>query len=417
MLHCSLSRHAVCFHGVPMPRKYISLGGWCGPALLLSKLGLRTESYPLDYARVTLDGVLHFIQNGFSDGFFPPGHPPYRPECVGIYVLFRGQHTAFAHFDLNSPDVQAAFAVKFDRFSQLLREAQAPVTFFRTVTARNPVDELRLAPDVERALRACHPQLDYRIVYMVHEQGLRARSVQLAPLSSRSTLWVLSYTENPTPKKERTLFDRVQQAYTDVVLHSIEEGHWPAQTGSVLAQSSLHHGLSAEEADLGRGVLFTDLALRPSQPTVSLSQLSLESFPWRCHDNLALIDGVASVGGTCTGVGSTRMIDVGQGSTREHPDAMSDTASAATRKACAYCGSTDYHFAGSPHRATRPFTEEEDQLLLVHLYHILTGSDKIAAVEQLALELHRGAFEVICRLQFLTSSSTKLMDYTDPEQP
>jgi hypothetical protein len=47
---------------------------------------------------------------------------------------------------------------------------------------------------------------------------------------------------------------------------------------------------------------------------------------------------------------------------------------------------------------------------LVHLYRIMTGGDKVEVVEQLAHEMNRGAFEVICRIQFLTNSSTKIAE-------
>ena len=69
----------------------------------------------------------------------------------------------------------------------------------------------------------------------------------------------------------------------------------------------------------------------------------------------------------------------------------------------------------TPFRTERPFTDEEDELLLIHLYKILTGGDKVEAVEQLAHEMNRGAYEIICRIQFLTSNSTKIADGIDME--
>ena len=54
--------------------------------------------------------------------------------------------------------------------------------------------------------------------------------------------------------------------------------------------------------------------------------------------------------------------------------------------------------------------DEDDELLLVHLYKVLMGGVKVEAVEQLAHEMDRSAFEVICRLQFLTQASTKITE-------
>ena len=109
---------------------------------------------------------------------------------------------------------------------------------------------------------------------------------------------------------------------------------------------------------------------------------------WRPHNNIALIDGVASVGGTCTGFGSSHN----------------------THGTCAYCGNTDYHKAGKPWHSGRAFTSDEDEIILLQLYRIMTGGDKVEAVEELASQMRRGAFEVICRIQFLTNSSTKITE-------
>ncbi|KAG5509159.1 hypothetical protein JKF63_06168 [Porcisia hertigi] len=394
-------RQAALFDGAALPRKYVSLGGWCGPALMLGKLGLRKEAYPFDFSRVTLDGLMHFIQNGFAEGFYPPGPPPYRPECVGPWVLFRGQHTAFAHFDLNDPRVQSHFQVKMRRFDALLDAPEIPVTFFRTVTARHPQEELALAADVEATVARRNPSLDFRIVFMVHDQGLRASAVQLAALSPRVSLWALQYRGLPGD----TLFNRAHAAYHTVVLHSVAEDSWPAANVGV---APLPPTTTASEGvcDFEREVFLCDGATRTDD--VPFADLTVARFPWRSHDNLALIDGVASVGGTCTGIGSTSML------AGDIPVLLAD---GRVRRTCRYCGDATYHMAGRPFRTERPFTDEEDQLVLIHLYQILTGGDKVAAVEKLAHEMRRGTYEVICRIQYLTNSSTKLMDSIDPTGP
>ncbi|KAK7196442.1 putative papain-like cysteine peptidase (DUF1796) [Novymonas esmeraldas] len=392
--------HAALLDGASMPRKYISLGGWCGPALILGKMGLRTEAYPFDFSRVTADGLLHFIEKGFANGFYPPGPPPYRPECVGPWVLFRGQHTAFAHFDLNDARVQAHFRVKMTRFDAALDTPARPVTLFRTVTAHHPEEELAVVLELEAAIARRSPALDFRIVTMVHDQGLRADAVALAALSPRVSLWALRYHGAPSD----SLLDRTHAAYETVVLHSIKEENWPAATTAAAAAAAAP---PAQCHGRGDAVVACDGVTRTRD--VPLADLTAARFPWRRHNNLALIDGVASVGGTCTGIGSTRMLEDGTVAA-----AALLLADGSQRRKCRYCGDATYHAAGRPSRTGRAFTDEEDQLVLIHLYKVLTGGDKVAAVEQLAQELQRGTYEVICRIQYLTNSSTKLMDSIDP---
>lgn len=370
-------------------RKYVSIGGWCGPALILGKLGLRTEAYPFDFSRCTLDGVIHFINNGFHEGFFPPGPKPYRPECVGIWVLFRGVHTAFAHFDLNDPKIIEGFHKKMERWDRLLDEPSDGVTFFRTISAREPEREIELIPKLEAALRQRNPSLDYRIVLVAHDQGLAPPAVQLESVSDRCSLWALRYTEDDS----KTLFDKSLQGYSTIVAHSLDDSNWTpgGPNPNVLEDSEgfdLERGvklLGQEEAKFTSHPIET---LAPAEQFMPWSKLNSTTFPWRAHNNIALIDGIASVGGTCVGVGSTQC----------------------TNQRCPFCGSTDYHKAGKPFRTDRPFTDEEDETLLIHLYKILTGGDKVEAVEQLAHEMNRGAYEIICRIQFLTNSSTKITE-------
>ena len=334
------------------PRRAISIGGWCGPALILGKLGIRSESYPFDFSRVTLDGVHQFVESGFGEGFFPPGSRPYRPECVGIWVLFRGRHTAFAHFDLNDPKILEAFERKFQRWDEALH-GSTPVTFFRTVSAADPKDEVDAMPGLEEALSRKHPQLDFRIALCVHDQGFAEPCVRLNNLSPRTQVYCIGYTED----ESHTLFDRSQSGYAEIVARVLNDDSWRSTDGDVAVDPKL--------------------------------------FGWRRHNNIALIDGVASVGGTCVGFGSKKCSDSG---------------------VCPFCGKGDWHKAGKPFRSNRPFTDEEDEVLLVHLYRILTGADKVAAVEQVAHEMNRGAFEVICRLQFLTNNSTKITDGLTPDE-
>ncbi len=48
-------------------------------------------------------------------------------------------------------------------------------------------------------------------------------------------------------------------------------------------------------------------------------------------------------------------------------------------------------------------------MLVAHLAKVLTlGGDRVEAVETIAHELGRGAFDVVCRLQHMTNSSLKL---------
>jgi hypothetical protein len=519
----------------------VSIGGWCGPALMLGKLGLRTEAYPFDFSRCTLDGIAQFTRHGFRDGFFPPGPLPYRPECVGIWVLYRGQHTAFAHFDLNSPAVQEAFERKFARWDALLEDrdgtsaldnpARRPIVFLRTVTARDPRDELAHVASFEAAVEERNPNLDFRIALMVHDQGLvkvssrtsaldqhnagLASSTQdisvpggfaamcvsaaqvapapatlLEPMTQRTAVWAVEYTCDAT----NTLFDRAQSGYSAVVdacVDAIGEGKpWPLRPSTMTdggvfplrpkglslnsPRRSAATPASAEDRDANQATSSdfsstraaaaaflakqTDAATAGSAHNVDgganrspSAQVELEvvptldprAFPWRCHDNIALIDGTASVAGTCTGANSTsalRLVVEDVEPKEEEEDASAHAADGAchVRNAddtahasrplrrrqrvvlvCAVCGDRTGHSRAMSHPAgteepPRPWTAEEDELVVAHLCRMLVlAGDRVESVEALASELGRGAWDVVCRMRHLTDNSTKITDGMD----
>merc|ERR1719238_13444 len=97
-----------------------------------------------------------------------------------------------------------------------------PVTFMRTVTARHPREELDLIDDFQRAVAEVNPTLDFRMAVSVHDQGLK-ETTMLESINERTSLWAIEYTEGP----EKTLFDRSQEGYAQVVAHCLDAGAWP----------------------------------------------------------------------------------------------------------------------------------------------------------------------------------------------
>ena len=323
-----------------MNQALVSLGGWCGPALALGKMDLRHKAYPFDFSRVTFDGVMDFMLNGFKKGFFPAENPPYGAECVGQWILFRSQHCAFAHYNLNDKNIQDGFQRKFDRFNQILNSTEK-VTFFRTITSRNPTDEIDLLPTFVQTLEHRNSQLPYRLVMIAHDQPNSSTQCLGYHQNKNISIWNLSY-DRTNQTEETSLFDMTYPGYKKIIETSLREEHWN-----------------------------------------SLQESSPEKLYFKSHENLSLIDGEAMVRGSCGGIGSTVMQTPGT---------------------CPYCDTKTGHRVTKA-REYRAFTKDEDEIILAKTYTLVMGSDLVGVIEEIANQLRRGTDEVIARIQALTTST------------
>mmetsp|Transcript_11770 Transcript_11770/g.13559 ORF Transcript_11770/g.13559 Transcript_11770/m.13559 type:complete len:328 (-) Transcript_11770:23-1006(-) len=251
-----------------MNRQWLSLGGWCGPSLVLAKMNLNPSyTLPFDMTRCTLDGLIHFVQNGFDKkSFFPPSGAPYGADPVSIWLLFRGVHTCITHFDINRPDVQARYDEAFAKWDSIVASPQQPVTFLRTSIAENPYSEAGLLPLLEETLDTkSQRKLDFKTVLVVHNQGPKTEKV--AEPTPRSCVWNLAL--DSTVPADGSLFDKTEKGYRTII-----------------------EGMTPSQAWVGNRP--------PPKECVNL------------YRELCTVEGVPAIRGTCKGIGSTATAAVGQ---------------------------------------------------------------------------------------------------------
>ncbi|EAN97812.1 hypothetical protein C3747_28g220 [Trypanosoma cruzi] len=328
-------------------RRWVSLGGWCGPGLMLSKLGIRPveEQLPFDMARCSFDGLLEFTRNGFDNGFFPGPlqRRPFTPDPASVWLLFRGQHACITHFDINADEVVQEFKRRFDEWEKMITCPTRPVTFLRTCIAENARNEVELVPQWHALLREKSAgKLDFCTVMVMHDQGPTTERVasfaEEDAAGSPCVVWNLAF-DKQLPV-EASLFDKCHDGYAQIIREMNRNEAW----------------------------------------YVSTSPLRLVSpKPYKA---LCLVEGVPALRGSCTGFGTTHSALLGR---------------------CLYCGSTNGHeVVRDAFDSKKPWDNAEDTTLLAKW--ITSNGDKVAAVEATALELKRGANEVLLRLQQLIQS-------------
>lgn len=366
-------------------RRWVSLGGWCGPSLMLAKLGMHEPgtSLPFDYVRSTLDGINCLLDNDFSSGFFPEpinsaqlaadaaAVPEYAMDAVGIWLLFRSQHVCFAHCDLNNPLVQEQFRGRIAAFRELLSppsggggaaSGRHGLTFVRTVVAEDPTDEMEAFPSFAARVRErTQGAVPFRSVLIVHDQAeatqpLFALEDPAGGGRSPCVVWNLKRDE---AKAAASLFDQCHDGYQSIIVGMSKEMRWKSLEGTLPTWAEF----ASERRRKSGGRVF------------------------RPYTGLSRIEGVPAVRGTCTGFGSA---------------ATATAAAGGTRVCCPVCGSTDGHAADPVAFDTgRGWSEEEEEEALMAYALAGSGGDLVAATEAIALQQKRGAHETLLKLRQL----------------
>lgn len=102
-----------CEATLPVFRKVVSLGGWCGTAAYLQFKKWKTESYPSDWNRMPPQALLYCLRNDFGDV------TENTPELLATGFIY-------AHGKISDPDFKAYMGRCADRF-RALKALDVPV--------------------------------------------------------------------------------------------------------------------------------------------------------------------------------------------------------------------------------------------------------------------------------------------------
>jgi hypothetical protein len=340
---------------------------------MLAKLGVPRweEPLPFDAARCTMDGLIHFAANSkqlCADpdgmGFFPTkvrndkGLLAYPYDPVSIWLLFRAQHTAITHFDINTSPIQVMYAQRLRNWNRFVNRSATggslggTANMLRTSLAVNPLDEIRVAPrllsTLDKGGSGGTSRADNHLVLVLHQQPTGA-AVEVLPHSAhlgmypddnRISVWSL-----PHAPGGGSLFDRCHDGYQEIINRTSDPAFWD-----------------------------------PS-PARGRRTLSTSGTKWVTYREISHVEGVPAFRGSCMGFGST----LGGGGA-----------------SCAYCGSTDGHaLSDATHfDSGRDWLDEDSTTMATVLFQqVGVGGgqdvDIVAAVEAVASSLNRSANECL----------------------
>jgi len=169
--------------------EFISLGCYCAPSYALQLMGLRKNSYPFDWTRSSLEGVLHCIDMKFEDFMTYSTY-----QMVDQHVVFGGTRWggSFWHHNLEAPLTVEDMTRRVRRFLGLGEvPTKVPRVFVRII---NSTRELRQLQRLRQTLKEAFPDAqEIYLLILVELQNERGPIVVNAP--EGEGVVVFSFTE------------------------------------------------------------------------------------------------------------------------------------------------------------------------------------------------------------------------------
>jgi hypothetical protein len=208
--------------------EFVSLGGYCGAAFSLQSLGLKKYTYPFDWVRAPVDGVIQCVEDKFR-GFFT-----YK------FIADEGGHQLFGstqwggsfwHHDPRSAKVKSEFERRVDRFYGN-RHNEAPSCKPRIfVRIANSSKEIMSTLRLYQALKHALPEAKVRLLVIIDLQ----RKADLVCLQNvEDVLFCRVHAKlfaNPDVHFAAQMLASTE-AYSEAVARALR--HWSGHIGSVV---------------------------------------------------------------------------------------------------------------------------------------------------------------------------------------
>lgn len=196
--------------------KIISIGGWCGVAIELKTTTKINEiSYPFDFNRTTMKGVVDLIKTDFKDFFKVTCHR--ENDKIGVY----SNDDKFAYYtvangDPNDPQVQTKMARRVERFKDLLSSSERLV-FIRAVTGNYLNEELMYLDNFNDCLKNSYPDLEFDIHFINHSEESFQKNKDIKKLYQINNLHIWNIQTKSCENFEYTYESCYAEQYTNIL--------------------------------------------------------------------------------------------------------------------------------------------------------------------------------------------------------
>lgn len=146
--------------------EFVSLGCYCGAGMGLQALGLKAHSYPFDWIRSPLDGIITCVENNFKDFLT---YAVARDEGVKGYLMGHSKWGgSFWHHDISQASVRDDFHRRVERFYGRGEVSATKTRVF--VRAVNSTQELARTLELHSALQKALPRAMIYLLLLIDDQ-------------------------------------------------------------------------------------------------------------------------------------------------------------------------------------------------------------------------------------------------------
>ena len=186
---------------------FISIGGWCGTKVFLKQNNYLEVSYPFDYVRSTIEGVINCIETNFEN--YLPKKMERRRDFIH-YRPFIGKYIGFYYHDLSDPNTIDSIQRKIKRFNEKLSQ-NIDVCFLRTICRDDYNDEINHYKELQAAINKSYPNINYIIVFLIPNQDVTQYYKELDCKTFIFTLNDLSRDDNIVRIEHKMIYDFIKE--------------------------------------------------------------------------------------------------------------------------------------------------------------------------------------------------------------
>ena len=186
---------------------FISIGGWCGTKIFLQQNDYKEASFPFDYVRSSIEGVINCIETNFEN-YFPKVLE--RKNNYGYYRPFLGKYIGFYNEDLTDINSINSFQRKINRFNEKLSQP-IDVCFLRTICRDDYNDEIKYYKELQYAINKSYPHINYIIVFIIPNQDVTQYYKELDNKTFIFTLNDLSRDDNIVRVEHKIIYDFIKE--------------------------------------------------------------------------------------------------------------------------------------------------------------------------------------------------------------